>query len=115
MHWPSGGRSSSFNRTRHLPTRHSNSLKKRAATSPRGGMVWAGRRCALLMLSVALWAAWTAALAYGSAADTFAQPIASSSVRFAVIGDFGSDGQPPVDVGKLVAGWNPDLVITVGD
>jgi hypothetical protein len=36
-------------------------------------------------------------------------------LRFAVIGDFGLDGQPEADVAALVAGWQPDFVITVGD
>jgi tartrate-resistant acid phosphatase type 5 len=37
------------------------------------------------------------------------------SLRFAVIGDFGEGGQGEADVSGLVHGWNPDLVITVGD
>ncbi|MCC3160292.1 metallophosphoesterase [Hymenobacter sp. 15J16-1T3B] len=35
--------------------------------------------------------------------------------RFACIGDFGMAGQPERDVAALVASWNPDFVITVGD
>jgi hypothetical protein len=37
------------------------------------------------------------------------------SVRFAVIGDYGRGGAPEADVASLVASWQPDLVITVGD
>jgi hypothetical protein len=40
-----------------------------------------------------------------------------SSVRLAVVGDFSVDTQtaPTSDVSKLIAGWNPADVITVGD
>jgi hypothetical protein len=37
------------------------------------------------------------------------------SVRFAVIGDYGGGGAPEADVASLVASWQPDLVITLGD
>lgn len=37
------------------------------------------------------------------------------SVRFAVIGDYGRGGTPEADVASLVASWQSDLVITVGD
>jgi hypothetical protein len=36
-------------------------------------------------------------------------------VRFAVIGDYGSGEEAEQRVADLVLGWNPDLVITVGD
>jgi len=36
-------------------------------------------------------------------------------VRFAVIGDFGLDGEDEARVADLVASWNPDFVITTGD
>jgi hypothetical protein len=39
----------------------------------------------------------------------------TSSVRFAVIGDFGSDSQAEADVARLVKGWHPHFVATVGD
>ena len=39
----------------------------------------------------------------------------SGAVRFAVIGDFGGGGQAEADVATLVASWNPDFVVTVGD
>ena len=35
--------------------------------------------------------------------------------RVAVIGDYGFAGQPEEDVANLVKGWNPDLILTVGD
>jgi hypothetical protein len=38
-----------------------------------------------------------------------------TSVTFAVIGDYGTTSQAAADVGTLVNGWNPDLVITTGD
>ncbi|KAF0106891.1 MAG: phoA [Anaerolineaceae bacterium] len=36
-------------------------------------------------------------------------------VRFAVIGDYGWGGAAEADVAALVHGWQPDIVITVGD
>jgi hypothetical protein len=38
-----------------------------------------------------------------------------SRVRFAVIGDFGLDGESEAKVADLVTSWNPDFVITTGD
>jgi hypothetical protein len=40
---------------------------------------------------------------------------AATSVRFAVVGDYGADNADEAAVAKLVAGWNPDFVITTGD
>src|SRR2546426_179663 len=39
----------------------------------------------------------------------------SSSVRFAVIGDYGYAGQAELDVANLVRSWNPNFIITTGD
>ena len=39
----------------------------------------------------------------------------ASTIRFAVIGDFGIAGQPEADVANLVKSWNPDFITTVGD
>ena len=39
----------------------------------------------------------------------------NQSLLFAVIGDFGSGNQAEADVAALVHGWNPDIVLTVGD
>ncbi len=36
-------------------------------------------------------------------------------MRFAVIGDFGEGGQGEADVATMIHGWNPDILITVGD
>lgn len=36
-------------------------------------------------------------------------------LRFAVIGDYGKAGEGEAAVATLVKGWNPDLIITVGD
>jgi tartrate-resistant acid phosphatase type 5 len=38
-----------------------------------------------------------------------------SSVRFAVIGDYGTDSAAEASVANLVKSWNPDFVITTGD
>lgn len=48
-----------------------------------------------------------------SAIDIYAQ--ITSSVRFAVIGDFGQVGQPAEDVSNLVKVMSPDFIITTGD
>jgi hypothetical protein len=40
---------------------------------------------------------------------------AQTSIRFAVIGDFGKAGQAELDVSTLVKSWNPDFIITTGD
>lgn len=44
-----------------------------------------------------------------------AAPTDDQSLRFAVIGDYGSDDSDELDVAQLVASWNPDLIITTGD
>ena len=36
-------------------------------------------------------------------------------LRFAIIGDYGTGGQPEADVAALVKSWNPEFVITAGD
>lgn len=50
----------------------------------------------------------------GQESDSYELPIVGS-VRFAVIGDYGSAGTAEAAVATLVASWGPDLVITVGD
>jgi hypothetical protein len=40
---------------------------------------------------------------------------ANPDIRFAVIGDYGQEGQPLADVAALVKSWNPDFITTVGD
>jgi len=37
------------------------------------------------------------------------------AVRFAVIGDYGGDTPAEADVARLVKGWDPDFILTVGD
>src|SRR6476661_7370829 len=39
----------------------------------------------------------------------------SSTVRFAVIGDYGSGDDHEQDVANLVQSWNPDFITTTGD
>lgn len=39
----------------------------------------------------------------------------SSSIRFAVVGDYGSAGKAEADVASLIKGWSPDFIITLGD
>lgn len=38
-----------------------------------------------------------------------------SSVKFAVIGDYGWSGQPEADVANLVKSWAPEFIVTLGD
>lgn len=37
------------------------------------------------------------------------------TLRFAMIGDYGLDGDPTAKVAALVTGWDPEIVITAGD
>jgi tartrate-resistant acid phosphatase type 5 len=41
--------------------------------------------------------------------------VSENKIRFAVIGDYGLAGQPELEVAALIAGWQPDLIITTGD
>ena len=45
------------------------------------------------------------------------QPVAAQqqTVRFAVVGDYGTGGSAPKSVADLVKSWNPDFIITTGD
>ena len=43
------------------------------------------------------------------------RPADSAVTRLAVIGDFGMDNREEADVAALVASWQPDAVVTVGD
>jgi hypothetical protein len=47
-------------------------------------------------------------------ADTVPQS-STSSVRFAVIGDYGLAGQRAEEIASLVKSWKPDFITTVGD
>ncbi len=47
--------------------------------------------------------------------DHGALPLGEPPLRFAVIGDFGLDGDDEAEVAALVAGWDPALILTVGD
>jgi tartrate-resistant acid phosphatase type 5 len=50
-----------------------------------------------------------------SSAPTPAASPGPGSVRFAVIGDFGSGSPNEAAVAKLVRSWNPDFIVAVGD
>lgn len=39
----------------------------------------------------------------------------AGDLTFAVIGDYGSAGQPEADVAALVESWQPEFIVTVGD
>jgi hypothetical protein len=42
-------------------------------------------------------------------------PAPPGTTRFAVVGDYGWQGQPALDVAQLVKSWRPEFVTTVGD
>ena len=44
-----------------------------------------------------------------------APPLAANSIRFAVVGDYGSNSAGEGQVATLIHGWNPAFVITTGD
>jgi len=69
-----------------------------------------------------LWASLLVALAmlgsgsqpsYSTAPSSEVAP--QTTVRFAVIGDYGSAGQPEADVAALVTSWSPEFIVTTGD
>lgn len=41
--------------------------------------------------------------------------LAQDTLRFGVIGDYGTNTQPEADVANLIKSWNPDFITTVGD
>ena len=42
-------------------------------------------------------------------------PVAGNSIRFGVVGDYGTHSLAEQDVADLIKSWNPDFVITTGD
>ncbi len=72
---------------------------------------------ALLIMGFAALAVWLTGrnVYFVAAGEELVQETCLGNVRFAVIGDFGSPGEPLADVATLVSSWEPDLVITVGD
>ena len=72
---------------------------------------------AMLLAAALFWVA--TALSVGEKTITFAsQPLSTpppGTFRFAVIGDYGANLQPELDVANLVKSWNPELIITLGD
>ena len=72
---------------------------------------------ALLVIGLAALAGWLPGrnvyfVAVGQEPD---QETCQADLRFAVIGDYGDPGQPLADVAALVASWEPEFVVTVGD
>src|SRR5688572_3139440 len=66
-----------------------------------------GRRCGGWRRDAANMTSWCAEQLEGR--------VMLAGVRFAVIGDYGSAGQPEADVAGMVKGWGADLIVTVGD
>ena len=69
--------------------------------------LWARRRisCFCLWVLGCLWLVGRGDTAWAQA----------NTVRFAVIGDFGVNSQSEQDVADLVASWNPEFVLALGD
>src|SRR5690606_27200354 len=70
-------------------------------------------RHALLALAFALGCKPT--IAEPALADRIDVHYPAEHVAFAVLGDYGSAGAAAAAVAELVHGWNPDIVITLGD
>jgi hypothetical protein len=51
----------------------------------------------------------------GLGADMAVPPTPMPIARFAVIGDYGVDTPDEMNVARLVKGWRPDYIVTVGD
>ncbi len=67
---------------------------------------------------ILLWLAFGALSTLSLVSMAHAAPYPSaeeSTVRFAIIGDFGSGGEAERDVAQLIAQWHPDFILTVGD
>ncbi len=47
--------------------------------------------------------------------SSWAAPKPRHSVRFAVIGDYGSGSQGEADIANMIRTWHPDFIITTGD
>jgi hypothetical protein len=50
-----------------------------------------------------------------AAPTTAPPPAAGPALRFAVIGDYGQEGEPQAAVSAMVASWAPDCIVTTGD
>lgn len=50
-----------------------------------------------------------------AAQDRLVVERSAESITFAVIGDFGADGDPEAAVAKLVHEWTPEFIVTTGD
>ena len=47
--------------------------------------------------------------------NILAAVLLAGPTHFAIVGDFGKDGVPEANVAAMIAGWNPDFVVTTGD
>lgn len=47
--------------------------------------------------------------------ETESFSVESDSVTFAIIGDFGEEGNPALKVSEMVKSWHPEFVVTLGD
>ncbi|HUS17019.1 MAG TPA: S-layer homology domain-containing protein [Chloroflexia bacterium] len=74
-------------------------------------MQYIARRAGLPILAAAVFGLFSPAQQESRGAVATTVP----PVRFAIIGDYGTAGQPEADVAALVHSWNPDFVMTTGD
>ncbi len=47
--------------------------------------------------------------------NILAAVLLAGPTHFSIVGDFGKDGVPEANVATMIAGWNPDFVVTTGD
>lgn len=69
---------------------------------------------ALVALCLALWFCRGAIMGRRLSFPTLENP-ELESIRFAVIGDYGTGKPQEADVARLIKSWNPDFITTVGD
>ena len=77
------------------------------------------RRTPIITIAVALLIVLQSAMPAGAlqidADPSCGAPAPAATLRFAVIGDYGTDTLPESDVAAQVVSWQPDLILTVGD
>jgi tartrate-resistant acid phosphatase type 5 len=69
----------------------------------------------ICMAVISLWSTSNYSPVLAARSDQKNEAWQSSSILFAVIGDYGLAGQPEADVAALVKSWKPHFIVTVGD
>lgn len=85
--------------------------------TPRGALAWStfGLRSATLCAGFLLAVGCRPRIAEPPEAERIEVEHVAEQVRFAVIGDYGKAGPAEAAVSRLVHGWEPELIITLGD